>query len=131
MTQATTSYTMRDERDIFVTMRDGVRIGLRIYRPDTQGEFPTLFAASPYQYDTDGLPSLPLFLWRETGPVEWYVQRGYAYVRMDVRGSGNSEGVYGYMDPAEQQDCVEVIEWIAQQPWSNGKSVATGSRTTR
>ena len=121
MTQAIPSYTMRDERDIFVTMRDGVRIGLRIYRPDAEGEFPTLFAASPYQYDTDDLPSLPLFLWRETGPVEWYVQHGYAYVRMDVRGSGNSEGVYGYLDPTEQQDCVEVIEWIAQQSWSNGK----------
>jgi predicted acyl esterase len=110
-----------DEKDIYVTMRDGVRIALRIYRPQGDGEFPTLFVASPYQYDTDDLPSLPLFLWRETGPVAWYVAHGYAYVRMDVRGAGKSEGVYGYLDRDEQQDCTEVIEWIARQSWSNGK----------
>ena len=115
------NFAMHDEKDIYVTMRDGVRIALRIYRPHAEGEFPTLFVASPYQYDTDDLPSLPLFLWRETGPVEWYVQHGYAYVRMDVRGAGKSEGTYGYLDRAEQEDCTEVIEWIARQPWSNGK----------
>ena len=112
---------MLDEKDVYVTMRDGVRIALRIYRPAGDREFPTLFVASPYQYDTDDLPSLPLFLWRETGPVAWYVAHGYAYVRMDVRGAGNSEGVYGYLDRDEQEDCIEVIEWIASQPWSNGK----------
>jgi len=112
---------MLDEKDVYVTMRDGVRIALRIYRPAGDGEFPALFVASPYQYCTDDLPSLPLFLWRETGPVAWYVAHGYAYVRMDVRGAGNSEGVYGYLDRDEQEDCIEVIEWIARQPWSNGK----------
>ena len=91
-----------------------VRIALKIYRPEGEGRFPALFVASPYQYDTDDLPALPLFLWRETGPIEWYVQRGYAYVRMDVRGSGKSEGVFGYLDRTEQQDCCEVIEWIAK-----------------
>ena len=77
-----------------VTMRDGVRISLCVYRPDAPGAFPALFAASPYQYEMDEVPAYPLFLWRETGPVEWYVEQGYAYVHADVRGSGRSEGEF-------------------------------------
>ena len=115
------AYRMKVTRDVYVPMRDGTRIALKVYRPDARGRFPALFAASPYQYETDDIPALPLFLWRETGPVEWYVQQGYAYVRMDVRGSGKSEGAFGYMDRTEQEDCCGVIEWIAAQPWSNGK----------
>ena len=65
-------YRIRDERDVFITMRDGVRIALRIYRPDAAGRFPALLAASPYQYDSDDLPHSPLFLTRETGPIRWY-----------------------------------------------------------
>ena len=71
--------TMIEEKDVKVRMRDGVDIGLRIYRPDGSGRYPALFAASPYRYDNNLLPCSPLFLWRETGPVEWYVEeQGYA-----------------------------------------------------
>jgi hypothetical protein len=80
-----------------------------------------LFAASPYRYDNNELPALPMFLWRETGPIEWYVGKGYAYVHADVRGTGFSEGEFGFMNRAEQQDLYDVIEWIAQQPWSYGR----------
>ena len=83
---------MIEEKDVQVTVRDGIRIGVRIYRPDGPGPFPTLFAASPYRYDNNILPAYPLFLWRETGPIEWYVEQGYAYVHADVRGTGFSEG---------------------------------------
>ena len=102
-------------------MRDGVRIALRIYRPEGAGAHPTLFAVSPYRYDNDDLPAYPLFLWRETGPIEWYVEHGYAYVHADTRGTGYSEGEYGFLDRAEQNDLCDVIEWIAEQPWSNGR----------
>lgn len=114
-------YAMKQERDVYVTMRDGVKIALRIYRPDAPGKFPTLFAASPYQYDTDDLPHSGLFLWHEVGPVEWYVrQHGYAYVHADVRGSGHSGGEYGMLSEAEQKDLYELVEWIGRQDWSNG-----------
>jgi putative CocE/NonD family hydrolase len=108
------------EPDIRVTMRDGVRIALCVYRPDGDGPFPTLFAASPYQYEYDGNPAYPIFLWRETGPIQWYVTRGYAYVHADVRGSGRSEGTFKFLDKEEQQDACELLEWIARQPWSDG-----------
>ncbi len=117
----TGSAGMKVEQGVTVTMRDGVRISLCIYRPDAPGRYPALFAASPYQYETDSLPHSTLFLWREVGPVEWYVRdQGYAYVHMDVRGTGRSEGTYGFLDSAEQQDYYECIEWVGRQPWCNG-----------
>ena len=60
---------MKVEKGVTVTMRDGVKLSLCVYRPDGPGSFPTLFAASPYQYEMDEVPAYPLFLWRETGPV--------------------------------------------------------------
>jgi putative CocE/NonD family hydrolase len=115
------NHTMKVEKGVTVRMRDGVKISLCVYRPDAPGQFPTLFAASPYQYEMDEVPAYPLFLWRETGPVEWYVGQGYAYVHADVRGSGRSQGEFGFMDRTEQQDYVELIAWITRQPWCNGR----------
>lgn len=114
-------FQMTVDEHIMVPMRDGVQIACKIYRPDADGRFPALFAASPYQYETDSIPHSPLFLWREVGPVEWYVSHGYVYVHMDVRGSGNSEGIYTFLSADEQQDYYETIEWVARQPWSDGK----------
>jgi putative CocE/NonD family hydrolase len=122
MTQgAGPQYAMKVEKGITVTMRDGVKISLCVYRPDAPGQFPTLFAASPYQYEMDEVPAYPLFLWRETGPVEWYVGQGYTYVHADVRGSGRSEGEFEFMGLNEQQDYLELIAWIVKQPWCNGR----------
>jgi uncharacterized protein len=112
---------MTVERDVKVTMRDGVRISVCVSRPASGARVPALFAASPYQHEFDSVPAFPLFLTRETGPIEWYVAQGYAYVHADVRGSGRSEGEFGFMDLTEQQDYVELIAWIARQPWCNGK----------
>lgn len=112
---------MRVTSDVMVPMRDGVKLAVRIYQPDDDGAYPTLFAASPYRYDTDDIPVHSIFPWRETGPVQWYIDQGYTYVHADVRGSGKSEGVYGLLDHTEQRDLYDAIEWIAAQPWSTGK----------
>lgn len=107
-------YGVVREQDVYVSMRDGTRIALSISRPDAPGEFPALYAASPYCYEFDDVPAVALFAWRETGPVDWYVARGYVYVHADVRGSGRSEGLFRYMAADEQEDNCEVIEWIAR-----------------
>lgn len=112
---------MVEEKDVQIEVSDGVRIGVRIYRPDGPGPFPTLFAISPYRYDNNSLPAYPLFLWRETGPIEWYVEQGYAYVHADVRGTGFSGGEFELFSNREQRDLYEIIEWIGTQSWSNGK----------
>lgn len=106
---------------VSMTMRDGVEIAARIYLPTAPGKYPTLLAASPYRFDNNKLPASQQFLWRETGPIDWYVDKGYAFVHVDVRGSGRSGGEYRYLDSNEQRDFYEIIEWIAEQTWSNGK----------
>jgi len=108
-------------KEISITVRDGTRIGAAIYMPEASGRYPALLAASPYRYDNNALPAGPQFLWRETGPIEFYVKSGYAYVHMDVRGSGKSGGEFEFLGENEQRDLYDVIEWIAKQPWSNGK----------
>jgi predicted acyl esterase len=112
---------MIEEKDVLIRVRDGIQMAARIYRPDGAGPFPTLFATSPYRYDNNMLPAQPMFLWRETGPIEWYVENGYAYVHADVRGTGRSEGEFEFLGQREQHDLYDVIEWIGSQKWSNGK----------
>jgi hypothetical protein len=108
-------------RILSIAMSDGVRIAAALFLPPTPGAYPVLLAASPYRFDNDAAPAIPLFLWRETGPIGWYLEQGYAYVHMDVRGTGRSGGEYHYQCRREQRDLYEVIEWIARQRWSNGK----------
>lgn len=106
-----------------ITMKDGVKIAVAIYLPKNfeNSNLPTLLAASPYRFDNNIAPAMPHFLWRETGPIDWYLEQGYAFAHMDVRGTGRSGGDYRYMDAKEQGDLYEVIEWLAMQEWSNGK----------
>ena len=76
--------------EVKIRVHDGVDIAVALYMPDGDGRFPVVLGASPYRYDNNALPATPQFLWRETGPIQWYVERGYAYVHADVRGSGRS-----------------------------------------
>jgi putative CocE/NonD family hydrolase len=117
----TAGRTLTVPREARVRMRDGVEISVALYMPQGDGPHPVLLAASPYRHDNNILPAGPQFLWRETGPIDFYVERGYVYAHMDVRGSGRSTGEFRLMDREEQHDLVEVIGWLADQPWSNGK----------
>jgi putative CocE/NonD family hydrolase len=119
-------YKVKKTEDVYVVMPDGVRISCCIWQPDSDGQFPTLFASSPYQWEYDDVPAYTLFPWRETGPIEWYVERGYAYVHADVRGSGRSEGEFRFLSKEEQSDNCQLIQWVAKQPWSDGKIGGVG-----
>src|SRR5664280_1012735 len=84
------TFKMVVDKDVMVTMRDGTRVAVDVYRPDAPGRFPALYASSPFQKDLVHLPQWPAFHFRETNDMEWFVSRGYAYVNHDVRGSGKS-----------------------------------------
>jgi uncharacterized protein len=117
-----TTHNIKVEANVGITMRDGVRLSARVSRPDREGSFPVLLAVSPYQHETDKLPHSTQFLWREVGPLDWYVRvQGYVIVHVDVRGTGLSGGEYNFLDKSEQQDLYEIVEWCAAQPWSNGR----------
>jgi len=111
------------KRDLVVPMSDGIEIAMRVYTPSDGDEpRPTLFAASPYRFDNDEIPKTHQFLWYEMGPFEWYVEEhGYAFVRVDVRGTGRSGGDWRFFDERERRDLYELVEWVAEQPWSSGK----------
>src|SRR6266498_2349297 len=113
--------TLKQSMIVTIAMRDGIEIAAAVYLPNRGERFPALPAAAPYRFDNTAAPAMPVFLWRETGPIDYYLAHGYAFVHMDVRGTGRSGGDYRYMDEAEQRDLYDVIVWITRQPWSNGK----------
>ena len=109
------------QEDVSIAVRDGTSIGARVYRPEGAGPYPALLAAAPYRFDNNILPASPQFLWRETGPIDFYADNGYAYIHMDVRGSGRSAGSFGFLDRKDHEDLYDVIEWIGRQLWCNGR----------
>ncbi|MGC1780070.1 MAG: CocE/NonD family hydrolase [Xanthobacteraceae bacterium] len=116
-----TDAVLLPSREVKIRVHDGVEIAVALYMPDGAARFPVVLAPSPYRYDNNSLPAGPQFLWRETGPIELYVERGYVYAHMDVRGSGKSGGEFRLLDRYEQQDLYDVVEWLGRQEWSNGK----------
>ena len=114
-------------RDVMVPMRDGVRLATDIYRPAIDGEpapgrFPAILGRTSYDKTSPQL-------WVE--PVaEFFTRRGYVVVLQDLRGRHRSEGAGQYFHTVnvnEGRDGYDTIEWIAAQPWSNGRVGMTGS----
>jgi predicted acyl esterase len=94
-----------------VPMRDGVRLATDVYLPEGAGPFPAVLVRLPY--DKNGRYCWMPFL------ASHFVARGYAFAPQDVRGKFRSEG-----EPVafvnEVADGYDAIEWIVNQPWSNG-----------
>src|SRR5687768_882844 len=99
------------ERDVPVTMSDGVILSADVYRPDKPGRYPVLLTQTPYNKNSAAFPS----------GNEYLVRRGYAHVVVDVRGTGSSQGNWDSFGPNEQRDGAEMVRWAAKQPWSTGK----------
>ena len=110
-----------EPREVKIAVHDGVEVAVALYMPEGPGPFPVLLAPSPYRYDNNTLPASAQFLWRETGPIDFYVKQGYVYANMDVRGCGKSGGEFRLLDSNEQKDLYDVVEWLGHQPWSSGK----------
>ena len=112
----------------WIPMKDGVRLAVNLYMPDDPlasahpGEkFPAILEYLPYRKDDWTLA-------RDWDLHSYFVRRGYVTARVDIRGTGASEGAppdREYSDQ-EQQDGLEVIAWLAKQPWSNGNVGMTG-----
>ncbi len=102
-----------------VTMRDGIKLAVDIYRPEKEGRYPVLLSTSPYIKEMEQQPP-HLCHSIEAGATGFFVSRGYVHVIASVRGSGFSQGQYDYYSPKEQQDGYDLIEWIAEQRWCSG-----------
>jgi predicted acyl esterase len=122
-------YDIEVKKDVFVTVRDGVRLAVNVYRPAAKGKFPALFAMGGYgkELQEELIAPQPLVrsaVWDgniEAGDTSQIVPRGYIHVIGDARGTGNSDGEYpGMWSQQEGRDGADIVEWIARQPWCDG-----------
>lgn len=111
-------YTIIQEDDVAVPMRDGVNLLADVLRPSEPGRYPVLIAASPYprQIQNTGAP-LGIV---EAGQSDFFVPRGYVHVIANCRGTSGSGGAFGFFDGQERRDMHDLVEWAAVQPWSDG-----------
>ncbi|NUK24847.1 CocE/NonD family hydrolase [Streptomyces lunaelactis] len=101
--------------DVRIPLADGTKLYARIWRPLTDEPVPALLEYQPYRLSDWTAP-------RDRQRHPWYAGHGYASVRVDVRGHGNSEGLPGdEYDTTELADGVEVVNWLARQPWCTGR----------
>jgi putative CocE/NonD family hydrolase len=112
------SLSMMEEDDVAVPMRDGINLLVDVHRPTVTGRYPVLIAASPYPRQIQNLGAPAGFI--EAGASDFFVPRGYVHIIANLRGTGGSGGTYGFSDHQERQDLYDLVEWAAQQPWSDG-----------
>jgi hypothetical protein len=98
----------------WIALADGTRLAARIWRPVTDEPVPAILEYLPYRKGD-------LTAGRDEPYASWFAGHGYAYVRVDIRGTGDSDGIINdEYAPQEQDDALEAIAWIAAQPWCTG-----------
>jgi predicted acyl esterase len=112
------TFAMAQDDDVPVEMRDGVNLLVDIHRPALPGRYPVLIAASPYPRQIQNIGAPAGFI--EAGASDFFVPRGYVHVIANCRGTGGSGGTFGFFDSQERHDMYDLVEWAAQQPWSDG-----------
>jgi putative CocE/NonD family hydrolase len=101
-------YEVTIDRGVSVPMRDGTKLSADIYRPQGVEKAPVVLVRTPYKKEMNELQA------------KFYARRGYVYAVEDCRGRFGSPGAW---EPFvnESKDGYDTIEWLAQQPFSNGK----------
>ncbi len=100
--------------DLWIPLPDGTRLYARVWRPLTEERVPALLEYLPHRLTDRTAP-------RDWQRHPWYAGHGYASVRVDIRGHGNSEGMPADAHTQEElDDGVEVVNWLAAQPWCTG-----------
>ena len=109
-------HEVREHRTVWIPMSDGVRLAARMWLPEMAGTapVPAIIEYLPYRRG-DGTVS------RDMLNQPYLSGHGYACLRIDIRGSGDSDGLFeDEYSVQEQLDCIEAIAWIAAQPWCSG-----------
>ena len=107
---------VEDIENVWITLSDGCRLAARIWMPldAVQAPVPAILEYIPYR-------KRDFMRRRDEGMHHWFAGNGYAAVRVDMRGSGESGGVmHDEYLAKEQDDALEVIGWISRQPWCSG-----------
>ncbi|WP_199098176.1 CocE/NonD family hydrolase [Dyella sp. ASV21] len=97
-----------------IPLRDGVKLNATLYRPPgQQAPLPCIFTLTPYiaqKYHERGM---------------YFASHDYVFLTIDVRGRGNSEGAFAPL-LQEARDGYDIVEWLAKQPYCNGKVTMWG-----
>jgi uncharacterized protein len=104
--------------EMTMATRDGVKLAANVFLPAGSGPFPVVLSRTPYLKDAFG--DLAGY------SAKKYTDAGFAFVMQDVRGKGHSEGFYEAFVP-DLEDGFDTVEWVAKQPWSNGKIGMVGA----
>ncbi len=117
-------------RSFYVEMRDGVPIAVDLYVPDGAGEgarVPAILRLTRYWRAVRFRALVRPLLDRPSDLARRFLDSGYAWLDVDVRGSGASGGVQASLwSDAEVRDGAEIVDWIVRQPWSSGLVGALG-----
>jgi len=108
-------------RDVRIPVSDGLELSANLWLPEPLADgagpttFPAILEMIPYRKDD----------WRAASDEsrgEWLAARGYAFCRLDVRGTGSSPGIaFDEYTARETEDGAEAVEWLARQPWCTGR----------
>ncbi|OKP85998.1 acyl esterase [Paenibacillus helianthi] len=124
-------------KEVQIPMTDGNYLAANLYQPDADGVFPVIMTMCPYGKDvhfsqfapvnptiaieyTHSQDKGPLLSWETPNP-EFWVPQGYAVLRVDERGIGNSPGKLDILSVGLKKDYYDAIEWAGTQAWSNGR----------
>jgi uncharacterized protein len=125
------------ERDVPVTLRDGVTVYVDMFRPPNAMNVPVILTLNPYgKHAPKGFHLFPgadvpddaisrHTVWEGPDPM-WWAKRGYAVINADSRGSWMSEGDLVVLSEQEGEDGYDLVEWAAARPWCNGRVGMTG-----
>lgn len=134
------------ERDVGVPTRDGTVLRINVVRRPGNAARPVILSIHPY--GKDNLPkrrgkkwtfSVQYRMLRQPHPVSfsaltgweapdpaWWTAQGFTVVNADSRGCGHSDGTGKLLSRQEAEDTYDLVQWIASQPWSDGRVVMLG-----
>ncbi len=101
-------------KNVMVPMRDGIRLACDLIMPEEEGRYPGILIYHPYRKDDLSIAN--------NDSLYLFAKHGYVGIRLDVRGTGSSEG-YNTEEYSmeETSDCIDAINWFAKQDWCTGK----------
>jgi len=110
-------YVVTEQPNVGIVMPDGCRLSARVWMPDNAIDHPVpaIVEHLPYR-KRDGT------VHRDELNHPWFAGHGYACIRVDMRGNGDSEGLMtDEYTPQELQDACDVVAWASKQHWCNGR----------
>ncbi|MDQ0205752.1 CocE/NonD family hydrolase [Alkalicoccobacillus murimartini] len=110
-------HNVREVENVWIPMSDGTKLSAKIWLPEDaeQNPVPAILEYLPYR--KNDFTAL-----RDSIRHPYFAGHGYASIRVDMRGSGDSDGIlYDEYLPQEQEDALEILQWIEKQDWSTGR----------